>query len=91
MATTDSQGAFAPVLAALATMQSNADRAQKGEAHTYLEQFQKSSEAWTLSFEILQAPASDDQAKLFAATTLKGKIVFDFYQLPREALPQLRD
>lgn len=91
MATTDSQGAFAPVLAALATMQSNADRAQKGEAHTYLEHFQKSSEAWTLSFEILQAPASDDQAKLFAATTLKGKIVFDFYQLPREALPQLRD
>jgi transportin-3 len=72
-------------------MQSNVDRAQKGEAHTYLEQFQKSSEAWTLSFEILQAPASDDQAKLFAATTLKGKIVFDFYQLPREALPQLRD
>jgi transportin-3 len=91
MATADVQGAFAPVLSALATMQSNADRAQKGEAHTFLEQFQKSSEAWTSSFEILQAPSSDDQAKLFAATTLKGKIVFDFYQLPREALPQLRD
>jgi transportin-3 len=91
MATADAQGAFAPVLSALATMQSNADRAQKHEAHTFLEQFQKSSEAWTSSFEILQAPASDDQAKLFAATTLKGKIVFDFYQLPREALPQLRD
>jgi transportin-3 len=91
MATADVQGAFAPVLSALATMQSNANRAQKGEAHTYLEQFQKSSEAWTSSFEILQAPTSDDQAKLFAATTLKGKIVFDFYQLPREALPQLRD
>jgi transportin-3 len=91
MATADVQGAFAPVLSALATMQSSADRAQKGEAHLYLEQFQKSSEAWTSSFEILQAPTSDDQAKLFAATTLKGKIVFDFYQLPREALPQLRD
>jgi transportin-3 len=91
MATADAQGAFAPVLSALATMQSNADRAQKHEAHTFLEQFQKSSEAWTSSFEILQASASDDQAKLFAATTLKGKIVFDFYQLPREALPQLRD
>lgn len=91
MATPDVQGAFAPVLSALATMQSNADRAQKGEAHTFLEHFQKSSEAWTLSFEILQAPTSDDQAKLFAATTLKGKIVFDFYQLPRESLPQLRD
>jgi transportin-3 len=91
MATADAQGAFAPVLSALATMQSNADRPQKHEAHTFLEQFQKSSEAWTSSFEILQAPSSDDQAKLFAATTLKGKIVFDFYQLPREALPQLRD
>lgn len=91
MATAAVQGAFAPVLSALATMQSNADRAQKGEAHSYLEQFQKSSEAWTSSFEILQAPTSDDQAKLFAATTLKGKIVFDFYQLPRESLPQLRD
>jgi transportin-3 len=91
MATADARGAFAPVLSALATMQSNADRAQKHEAHTFLEQFQKSSEAWTSSFEILQAPSSDDQAKLFAATTLKGKIVFDFYQLPREALPQLRD
>jgi transportin-3 len=91
MATADAPGAFAPVLSALATMQSNADRAQKHEAHTFLEQFQKSSEAWTSSFEILQAPSSDDQAKLFAATTLKGKIVFDFYQLPREALPQLRD
>lgn len=91
MATADVQGAFAPVLSALATMQSNADRAQKGQAHTFLEQFQKSSEAWSSSFEILQAPTSDDQAKLFAATTLKGKIVFDFYQLPRESLPQLRD
>ena len=34
--------AFAPVLTALETMQSNADRAQKGHAHTFLEEFQKS-------------------------------------------------
>jgi ABC-type transporter MlaC component len=34
--------AFAPVLAALQTMQSNVDRAQKGQAHEFLEQFQKS-------------------------------------------------
>ena len=46
MATADAQGAFAPVLSALATMQSNADRAQKGEAHTLLEQFKKCYEAW---------------------------------------------
>jgi hypothetical protein len=34
--------AFAPVLAALQTMQSNVDRTQKGQAHEFLEQFQKS-------------------------------------------------
>ncbi|KAK3719285.1 Nuclear import receptor [Vermiconidia calcicola] len=86
------QQAFAPVLNALATMQqSNVGDAQKGQAHSYLEQFQKSSEAWTSTFAMLQSPQSTDEAKLFAATTLKGKIIYDFYQLPRESLPQLRD
>ena len=33
---------YAPVLAALATMQSNVDRSQKSQAHEYLEKFQKS-------------------------------------------------
>jgi len=43
MATTNGAGqAYAPVLDALAAMQSNMNRAQKGQAHQYLEQFQKS-------------------------------------------------
>lgn len=42
MATNGHEQAFAPVIAALATMQSSGDRAQKGQAHEYLEQFQKS-------------------------------------------------
>lgn len=33
---------YAPVLAALATMQANVDKAQKEQAHQYLEKFQKS-------------------------------------------------
>ncbi|SMR52775.1 unnamed protein product [Zymoseptoria tritici ST99CH_1E4] len=89
--TNGAQQAFAPVLLALATMSSNADRSQKSQAHTFLEQFQKSSEAWTSTFAILQSTGSTDEAKLFAATTLKGKIVFDFHQLPKESLAQLRD
>ena len=36
------QEAFAPVLAALSAMQSNADPSQKSQAHEYLEKFQKS-------------------------------------------------
>ncbi|KAK3678287.1 Nuclear import receptor [Recurvomyces mirabilis] len=72
-------------------MSSTADRNSKGQAHEYLERFQKSEEAWNSTFAILQSPQATDEAKLFAATTLKGKIIFDFHQLPREALPQLRD
>ena len=34
--------AFAPVLAAVATMQGNASRTEKTHAHEFLEQFQKS-------------------------------------------------
>ena len=39
----NAQPAFAPVLAALATMQASVDRAQKAQAHEYLETFQKLS------------------------------------------------
>ncbi|KAK5138150.1 hypothetical protein LTR08_004845 [Meristemomyces frigidus] len=90
-ATMNGQHAFAPVLSALATMSSNADRSQKTAAHKWLEQFQKSQDAWTSTFALLQSPQATDEARLFAATTLKGKIVFDFHQLPRDSLPQLRD
>lgn len=68
------QHAFEPVLSALAMMSSSADRSRKGEAHKYLEHFQKSQEAWTSTFAILQSPQASDEAKLFAATTLKGKV-----------------
>ncbi|KAK3109622.1 Nuclear import receptor, partial [Teratosphaeriaceae sp. CCFEE 6253] len=82
--------AFGPVLSALATMSSNADRSSKTQAHAYLERYQKSEEAWSSTFAILHSAQATAEAKLFAATTLKGKIIFDFHQLPRETLPQLR-
>jgi transportin-3 len=36
------QMGYGPVLAALATMSANVDRAQKTQAHEFLEKFQKS-------------------------------------------------
>ncbi|ORX98129.1 armadillo-type protein [Clohesyomyces aquaticus] len=72
-------------------MQTGAERAQKEEAHLYLEKFQKSQEAWTITFEIMQSGGVDVAAKLFAATTLKGKIVYDLHQVPRSQLTTLRD
>lgn len=88
---TNGAGSYAPVLTALATMQSN-DRSQKAQAHEYLEAFQKSvgkgvsrklrsskadipkHEAWSTTFSVLQASETSPEAKLFAATTLKGKV-----------------
>ena len=41
MSSLEAEG-YAPVVAALVTMQSNVERAQKSHAHEYLEKFQKS-------------------------------------------------
>ncbi|KAJ5577526.1 uncharacterized protein N7459_006490 [Penicillium hispanicum] len=91
MASKDSGQAFAPVLAAVATMQGNVPRSEKTQAHEFLEKFQKSIEAWTTTHALLQSPDVPVEAKLFAATTLKGKIVFDLDQLPPESVVALRD
>ncbi|KAF2113306.1 armadillo-type protein [Lophiotrema nucula] len=91
MATNGAQQVFEPVLAAHNTMQSGADRSQKEQAHQFLERFQKSEEAWTATIAMLQAESVDAAAKLFAVTTLKGKIVYDLHQIPRASLPALRD
>ncbi|EEA21116.1 Nuclear import receptor [Talaromyces marneffei ATCC 18224] len=82
---------FAAVLAAVATMQGNVSRSEKAQAHEYLENFQKSVEAWTATHAMLQTPEIPIEAKLFAATTLKGKITYDLDQLPPDAVPSLRD
>ncbi|KAL6710949.1 Nuclear import receptor [Coniothyrium glycines] len=84
------QNVFDPVLAAHNTMQSGADRARKEQAHQYLEQFQKSQEAWSTTLAMLESNSADAAAKLFAATTLKGKIVYDLHQVPRAQLSELR-
>ncbi|KAL8709300.1 MAG: hypothetical protein Q9220_005893 [cf. Caloplaca sp. 1 TL-2023] len=80
-----------PVLAALAVMQANVERSQKSQAHEYLEKFQKSQEAWPKTHALLSSSDTTAEAKLFAATTLKGKIIYDLDQLPRESLWSLRD
>ncbi|CAG8952472.1 hypothetical protein HYFRA_00001219 [Hymenoscyphus fraxineus] len=83
------QQAFAPVLTAMTTMR-DGEREQKKQAHQFLESFQKSSEAWQMTIGILKSTA-DVEAKLFAATTLRGKITYDANQIPADALPALRD
>lgn len=89
---TGAQESYGPVLAALATMQSNVSTKDKTAAHEYLERFQKSvykskycdrwemadnvfqTEAWNTTHSMLQSTSTTVEAKLFAATTLKGKV-----------------
>ncbi|KAI9799495.1 MAG: Nuclear import receptor [Piccolia ochrophora] len=81
----------APLIAAVATLQGNVDRAHKSQAHDYLDKFQKTPEAWSTTHTLLQSSDAPVEAKLFAATTLKGKIAYDIDQIPRTSLPSLRD
>ncbi|RAL66306.1 hypothetical protein DID88_005976 [Monilinia fructigena] len=85
----DPQNAFTPVIAALNTMR-DGQRGQKEAAHSFLESFQKSAEAWQVTIGILSSDAEPD-AKLFAATTLRGKITYDVQQIPSDSLPALRN
>ncbi|KAI1000448.1 Uncharacterized protein K3495_g7747 [Podosphaera aphanis] len=86
--TTETPPAFVPVLAAIKTMR-DGNRENKIAAHQFLEKFQKSIEAWELTIEILKSQV-EPEVKLFAATTLRGKITYDVNQIPAEALPSLR-
>ncbi|KAF2672583.1 ARM repeat-containing protein [Microthyrium microscopicum] len=84
--------AIAPVVTAYElTLQPNVTPEQKNGALQYLEQFQKSDAAWNIIFEMLKHDAISGPIQMFAATSLKGKMIHDLDQLPRNALPALRD
>ncbi|CAN3375663.1 mRNA transport regulator Mtr10p [Diutina rugosa] len=68
---------------ALATMYSGAPQAQKAEANTFLQDFQKSHEAWQVVHDILANPDQHVlQTQMFAAQTLRNKITYDLSQIP---------
>ncbi|RCK65803.1 mRNA transport regulator MTR10 [Candida viswanathii] len=73
-----SEAAIQQLDSALLTMYSNASQAEKMTATHYLENFQKSPEAWLIVLDILNTNTQDNiQLKLFAAQTLRSKIIYD--------------
>ncbi|XXG99031.1 hypothetical protein Hte_005365 [Hypoxylon texense] len=91
MASNGSQQVFGvdEVLQAMLTMRGG-DSEKKKRAHEYLESFQKSTTAWSATITILQSNAEAD-VKLFAATTLRGKITYDLStQVPAPEIPAVR-
>ncbi|KAL1917318.1 uncharacterized protein VTP21DRAFT_4974 [Calcarisporiella thermophila] len=67
------------------------DRATKERANTWLEEFQKTPEAWSISDTILQSNASSTEIRLFAAQTFRTKITYDLTQLKTQERLSLRD
>lgn len=77
---------------ALAAMYSpSASQEQKKEAASFLENFQKTPEAWQAAHQILANNQLPLEYRMFAAQTLRSKATYDLLQVPDDALPQLKD
>ncbi|KAK9355678.1 armadillo-type protein [Lipomyces doorenjongii] len=81
---------LSPILQALNALYTGSNRQTKEQAGQFLEQFQKSQEAWTISHTILSSPSLPIESKLFAAQTLRSKVIYDLHQLPADGQLQLR-
>ncbi|KAJ3385809.1 Nuclear import receptor [Lobulomyces angularis] len=68
----------------------NVERKQRKEAEKWLDNFQKTDEAWTVSEKILRENSATD-AKFFAAQTLRQKVLYDFKRLDSAHHSSLRD
>jgi len=64
------------VLAALSALygQNQADPALKSQASAFLEQWQQTLDAWSVSDAVLHDPASSVEAQYFCAQTLRTKV-----------------
>lgn len=80
---------YSKIQEALSLMSSNSQ--DKTQALHYLEEFQKTPEAWNAVHTILQQQQYPVEMKMFAAQTLRNKMTYDLHQIPPEALAGLKD
>ncbi|KAI9011165.1 armadillo-type protein [Gaertneriomyces semiglobifer] len=67
------------------------DNAGRKEADTWLNDFQKTPNAWAISDQLLRTETLPQEARLFAAQTLRQKVEFDFSQLEPSAQERLKE
>ncbi|KAN0063147.1 Nuclear import receptor [Thecaphora frezii] len=85
------QQAIQTVLQALNTLYTDPDNQAKANANTWLQEFQKTPEAWQTANALLLSSDLPVEPRLFAAQTFRTKITFDMDQVPPSARAQLRD
>ncbi|KAJ2077989.1 Nuclear import receptor [Coemansia sp. RSA 988] len=86
-----SQPATNEVINALNALYQGTSLAEREQANSWLEQFQKTAQAWTTSDAILGTAELGLEPKLFAAQTLRNKIIGDFAELGEQGALSLRD
>ncbi|KAJ1672421.1 Nuclear import receptor [Coemansia sp. RSA 1694] len=85
------QPAVSEVINALNALYQGTSLQEREQANSWLEQYQKTPQAWTTSDTILGAAELGIEVKLFAAQTLRNKIISDFSELGEPGALQLRD
>ncbi len=80
---------FVKIKEALALMSSN--NSDKTSALHFLEEFQKTPEAWQVVHTILGDGQYTVEMKMFAAQTLRNKLTYDLHQVPEDSLSGLKD
>ncbi|TPX70051.1 hypothetical protein SpCBS45565_g02000 [Spizellomyces sp. 'palustris'] len=69
----------------------NGDNVSKKDADSWLDNFQKTSAAWTIGDQLLRTDTLPLEVRIFAAQTMRQKIEFDLDQLDVTARQSLRD
>ncbi|KAJ2557907.1 Nuclear import receptor [Coemansia sp. RSA 1933] len=85
------QQSVSEVINALNSLYQGTDLVGREQANTWLEGFQKTTEAWTTSDAILGASELGLETKVFAAQTLRNKIISDFAEIGEQGALSLRD
>ncbi|CAN0101819.1 unnamed protein product, partial [Ectocarpus sp. 12 AP-2014] len=80
----------AEALAALNAVYNGSGPSHK-EADRWLQEFQRSQEAWSVADAMLRMESAELNVTFFAAQTIHAKIRSNFRELPQESIPSLRD
>ncbi|GLJ36877.1 hypothetical protein SUGI_0745270 [Cryptomeria japonica] len=79
------------VEAALRALYHHPDAPVRRDANKWLQDFQRSMDAWQVSDTLLHHPDSNLETLIFSSQTLKAKVQRDFEELPPEAFVPLRE
>ncbi|KAJ2160910.1 Nuclear import receptor [Coemansia sp. RSA 552] len=79
------------VISALNALYQGTNLEERERANKWLEEFQKTPQAWTTSDAILGTADLGLEPKLFAAQTLRNKVIADFAELGEQGALSLRD